>query len=272
LPPPVSSDSRLLPNTPLTVGSTLISNDGNFALGFFSLSNSTQKHYYYVGIWYNNIPKDNVVWVANRATPVTDPSSATLALTNTSNLVLSLSSTSGQTLWTANLSAAPETTTGEATLDNTGNFILRTSEGVVLWQSFDYPADTLLPGMKLRVTHNRHALQRLVSWKGPQDPAPGSFSYGADPDEFLQRFVWNGSRPYRRSLVWYNYLVVGSYMESIKSTIYFTISNDDGEIYMSFGIPGASSSTVIKIKMDYSGKIEILIWNSNILEWDVLQA
>jgi hypothetical protein len=41
---------------------------------------------------------------------------------------------------------------------------------------------------------------------------------------------------------------------------------------MSFGIPGASSSTVIKIKMDYSGKIEILIWNSNILEWDVLQA
>ncbi|XP_021307168.1 G-type lectin S-receptor-like serine/threonine-protein kinase B120 [Sorghum bicolor] len=42
---------------------------------------------------------------------------------------------------------------------------------------------------------------------------------------------------------------------------------------MSFGIPGgSSSSTVIKIKMDYSGKIEILIWNSNILEWDVLEA
>ncbi|XP_066383951.1 G-type lectin S-receptor-like serine/threonine-protein kinase B120 [Miscanthus floridulus] len=271
LPPPVSSDSRLLPNKPLTVESTLISDDGTFALGFFSPSNSTQKHFYYVGIWYNNIPKDNVMWVANRATPVTDPSSATLALTNTSNLVLS--STSGQMLWTANISSASETTAGEARLDNTGNFILRTSEGVVLWQSFDYPADTLLPGMKLRVTHNRHALQRLVSWKGPQDPTPGSFSYGADPNEFLQRFIWNGSRPYWRSPVWNNYLVVGPYMGIIKSTIYFTVSRDDGEIYMSFGIPGgSSSSTVIKIKMDYSGKIEILTWNSNILEWDVVEA
>ncbi|KAG0548909.1 hypothetical protein BDA96_01G208200 [Sorghum bicolor] len=274
LPPPVSSDSRLLPNKPLTVGSTLISDDGTFALGFFSPSNSTQKHYFYVGIWYNKIPKDNVVWVANRATPVTDPSSATLALTNTSNLVLS--STNSQMLWTANISSASETTAGEATLDNTGNFILRTSEGVVLWQSFDYPADTLLPGMKFRVTHHwrtQHALQRLVSWNGPQDPALGSFSYGADPEEFLRHFIWNGSRPSWRSPVWSSYLEVGPYMESIKSTIYLTVSNDDGEVYMSFGIPGgSSSSTVIKIKMDYSGKIEILIWNSNILEWDVLEA
>ena len=123
------------------------------------------------------------------------------------------------------------------------------------------------------VTQNRHALQRLVSWNGPQDPALGSFSYGADPEEFLRHFIWNGSRPSWRSPVWSSYLEVGPYMESIKSTIYLTVSNDDGEVYMSFGIPGgSSSSTVIKIKMDYSGKIEILIWNSNILEWDVLEA
>lgn len=278
LPPPVSSDSRILPNKPLTVGSTLTSDDGNFALGFFSPSNPDKKHYYYVGIWYANIPKDNVVWVANRGTPIiTDPSSATLALTNTSDLVLS--SADGQTLWMANTSAAaaasePETTAGEATLDNTGNFILWSSQGAVLWQSFDYPADTLLPGMKFRVTHRRHALQQLVSWKGPQDPAPGSFSYGADPDELLQRFVRNGSRPYWRSPVLNSYLVARSYIGILKSTIYLTISKyDDGEVYMSFGVTaGSSSSTATKIKMDYSGKIEILTWNANSLEWYVLLA
>ncbi|KAF8722377.1 hypothetical protein HU200_022486 [Digitaria exilis] len=118
---------------------------------------------------------------ANRATPITDPSSATFALTTgRSNLVLS--NTDGQLLWMARNLSASEISTGEATLDDTGNFILRTSEGVVLWQSFDYPTDTLLPGMNLRITHNRHALQRLVSWKDPQDPSPGSFSYGEDPD------------------------------------------------------------------------------------------
>ncbi|KAF8672159.1 hypothetical protein HU200_049726 [Digitaria exilis] len=267
--PSSASVSRLPPNKPLTVGETLVSDDGTFALGFFSPSNSTRNHYY-VGIWHNSIPKDNVVWVANRATPITDPSSATFALTTRrSNLVLS--NTDGQLLWMArNLSASESNITGEATLDDTGNFILRTSEGVVLWQSFDYPTDTLLPGMNLRITHNRHALQRLVSWKDPQDPSPGSFSYGADPDEFLQRFVWNDSRPCRRSAVWSNYLVVGPYMESVKTTIYMTVSRIDGEIYMSFGMPGGSST--VKIKMDYSGKIEILVWNSNMLDWYVLQA
>ncbi|CAN6287755.1 unnamed protein product [Urochloa humidicola] len=270
--PSSASESRLLPNKPLTPGSTLISDDSTFALGFFSPSNSTRNHYY-VGIWYNNIPKDNVVWVANRATPITDPSSATLALTDRSNLVLS--NTNGQLLWMANTSAAgtlssSDNITGEASLDNTGNFIIRTSEGVVLWQSFDYPTDTLLPGMNLRVTHNRHALQSLISWKNPQDPSPGSFSYGADPNELLQRFVWNGSKPYRRSPAWSNYLVVGPYMEIVKTTIYMTVHRIEDEIYMSFGIPGGSST--LKIKMDYSGKIKILVWNSNMLEWNVLQA
>ncbi|CAN6282512.1 unnamed protein product [Urochloa humidicola] len=270
--PSSASESRLLPNKPLTLGSTLTSDDGTFALGFFSPSNSTRNHYY-VGIWYNNIPKDNVVWVANRATPITDPSSATLVLTDRSNLVLS--NTAGRLLWMANVSAAgnlssSENITGEASLDNTGNFIIRTSEGVILWQSFDYATDTLLPGMSLRLTHNRNALQSLISWKNSQDPSPGSFSYGADPDQFLQRFVWNGSRPYRRSPVWSNYLVVGPYMGIVKTTIYMTVRRIEDEIYTSFGMPGGSST--VKIKMDYSGKIKILVWNSTMLEWNVLAA
>ena len=96
-----SSGSRLLPDKPLSVGSTITSDDGTFALGFFSLSSSTTKHYY-VGIWYKNIPEDNFVWVANRAMPITEPSSATLAFTSGSNLALS--DTKGMLLWTTNIS------------------------------------------------------------------------------------------------------------------------------------------------------------------------
>lgn len=266
-----SSGSRLLPNKPLSADTTIISDDGTFALGFFSPSSSGTKHYY-VAIWYNKIPKDNVVWVANRAMPISDPSSATLALTNGSNLALS--ETTGQLLWMANISttgnSSQEATGGEATLDNTGNFILRSSQGNILWQSFDYPTDTLLPGMNLRITHNKHALQRLISWRNPKDPSPGNFSYGADPDEFLQRFIWNGSRPYRRSPVWNNYLEVGSYIESIKSTIYFSLNHIDDEVYMSFGQP--SVFTLVLLKMDYSGKVKIRIWNSNMSKWTDLQS
>jgi hypothetical protein len=49
-----------------------------------------------------------------------------------------------------------------------------------------------------------------------------------------------------------------------------TVRQNDDEVYMSFGMPGGSST--VKIKMDYSGKINILVWNSSMLEWNVLQA
>ncbi|OEL17111.1 putative inactive G-type lectin S-receptor-like serine/threonine-protein kinase SRK [Dichanthelium oligosanthes] len=74
----------------------------------------------------------------------------------------------------------------------------------------------------------------------------------------------------QRSPVWSNYLVVGSCMGSIKSTIYMTVRRVEDEICMSFGMPGGSST--VKIKMDFSGKIKILVWNSTMLEWNVLEA
>uniref|UniRef100_A0A453Q1Y2 Receptor-like serine/threonine-protein kinase n=2 Tax=Aegilops tauschii subsp. strangulata TaxID=200361 RepID=A0A453Q1Y2_AEGTS len=262
-----SSGSHLLPDKPLSVGSTITSDDGTFALGFFSLSSSSTKHYY-VGIWYKNIPEDNFVWVANRAMPITDPSSATLAFTSGSNLALS--DTKDTLLWTTNISAAgnssSEATGGKAMLDNNGNFILQSSHGTIIWQSFDYPTDTLLPRMNLRITHKTHALQRLISWRSPQDPSPGNFSYGADPDEFRQRFIWNGSTPYMRGSIWNNNLVVGQYVESIKSTIYYRLQPIDDEVYASFGLPPPSVA-LLQMKIDYSGKIKTRVWNSNKSKW-----
>ena len=267
LPLCASSSRHLLPGKPLSAGSTITSNDGTFALGFFSPSSSGAKQYY-IGIWYKNIPEDNVVWVANRAMPVTDPSSATLAFTNGSDLALS--DTNGQLLWTTNISAAgnssSEATGGKATLDNNRNFILQSSHGTILWQSFDYPTDTLLPGMNLTITHKTHALQRLISWRSPQDPSPGNFSYGADPDEFRQRFIWNGSTPYLRGSIWNNNLVIGQYVESIKSTIYYRLLTIDDEVYASFGLPPPSVA-LVQMKIDYSGKIKTRVWNSNMSKW-----
>uniref|UniRef100_A0A453Q1X4 non-specific serine/threonine protein kinase n=1 Tax=Aegilops tauschii subsp. strangulata TaxID=200361 RepID=A0A453Q1X4_AEGTS len=151
-------------------------------------------------------------------------------------------------------------------LDNNGNFILQSSHGTILWQSFDYPTDTLLPGMNLTITHKTHALKRLISWRSPQDPSPGNFSSGADPDEFRQRFIWNGSTPYLRGSIWNNNLVIGQYVESIKSTIYYRLLTIDDEVYASFGLPPPSVA-LVQMKIDYSGKIKTRVWNSNMSKW-----
>ncbi|KAM3370562.1 hypothetical protein ACQJBY_018096 [Aegilops geniculata] len=66
------SDDRLTPSKPLSPGDKLVSNGGIFALGFFSLTNSTANSY--IGIWYHHIPERTYVWVANRDNPIASSS------------------------------------------------------------------------------------------------------------------------------------------------------------------------------------------------------
>ncbi|KAK9166813.1 hypothetical protein Scep_002004 [Stephania cephalantha] len=47
-------------------GDTLVSHGGIYALGFFSPDNSQKR---YVGIWFNKVSKQTVVWVANTNNP-----------------------------------------------------------------------------------------------------------------------------------------------------------------------------------------------------------
>ena len=73
-----------------------------------------------------------------------------------------------------------------ATLLDSGNFILKEvqSNGSikrVLWQSFDYPADTLLPGMKLGVRHKTGQTWSLTSWLTDEIPVPGPLALEWDP-------------------------------------------------------------------------------------------
>uniref|UniRef100_A0A0E0LRW8 non-specific serine/threonine protein kinase n=1 Tax=Oryza punctata TaxID=4537 RepID=A0A0E0LRW8_ORYPU len=272
-----ASEYRLVPGKPLSPGSTIISDDGTFALGFFSPSNP--KKHYYVGIWYNNIPKFTVVWVANRAAPITVPSSAVFTLTRSSNLTLY--DGNGHVLWTMmaksrnSISSSGDTKniSTEAVLDNTGNFILRSLvDNAIIWQSFDHPTDTLLPGMNLRLSHKKHPLHRLISWKDKRDPSPGSFSYGAEPNNLLQRFIWHGSVPHRRSPVWNNNLLLGKYMKNLNSTIYMAINHDSDEVYMSFGMPSGPFSVLVRMKITYLGKVNMVGWQSNISAWTTLYS
>ncbi|XP_048528119.1 receptor-like serine/threonine-protein kinase SD1-8 [Triticum urartu] len=262
-------DNRLVAGKPLSPGSVLISQDGVFALGFFFPSNSTKNHHY-VGIWYNGIPERTVVWVSNRAAPITtNLSSANLAVTSSSDIVLYDSD--GHVLWTTNNNISIDkdaVASVEAVLDNTGNFILRSlADSAILWQSFDHPTDTLVPGMNLRLSHNTLPLQHLVSWKGQHDPSPGEFSYGANPKSLLQCFIWNGSRPHLRSPVWTNYLNMDRFK---KSAIYLALHYTGDEVYMSFGMPTGSFILLVRMEIDYSGKVNILSWDSNMLVWRAL--
>uniref|UniRef100_A0A0D9W9Z1 non-specific serine/threonine protein kinase n=1 Tax=Leersia perrieri TaxID=77586 RepID=A0A0D9W9Z1_9ORYZ len=153
----------------------------------------------YLGIWYNNIPDRTYVWVANRDSPVTTRS-ARLAVTNTSDLVLSDSK--GRTIWST---AKNNVTVGDAgdgdrataVLLNTGNFVLRLPNGTHVWQSMDHPTDTILPGFKLWTNYKNHTAARIVAWKSPHDPSTGEFSLSATGlTKYISEIVDNGEEIY----------------------------------------------------------------------------
>ncbi|KAI7757038.1 hypothetical protein M8C21_003151, partial [Ambrosia artemisiifolia] len=127
------SDSQFL-----TDGDTLVSRTGVFELGISRPGSSDNR---YVGIWYKKIP-GTMVWVANRDHPITGSSPIVLRVNDQGNLILS---NNISTIWSTNLTTpSPKAT---AKLLETGNLVLMDQKEKIIWQSFDYPTDTLLPGM-----------------------------------------------------------------------------------------------------------------------------
>ncbi|KAH9651181.1 G-type lectin S-receptor-like serine/threonine-protein kinase [Citrus sinensis] len=134
----------------------------------------------YVGIWYKNIPVKTVVWVANRLNLIND-SSGFLMINKTGNLVLT--SKSNIVVWSAYLSKEVRTPVVLQLLDS-GNLVLRGEQDgdseTYFWQSFDYPSDTLLPGMKLGWDLETGLERRVTSWKSFDDPSPGDFIWAIE--------------------------------------------------------------------------------------------
>ncbi|CAL5086965.1 unnamed protein product [Urochloa decumbens] len=272
--PPCATDDRLVPGKPLSPGATIVSDGGSFALGFFSPTNSTPAKLY-LGIWYNDIPRLTAVWVANRETPATNSSAAAissppmLSLTNASNLVLS--DADGRVLWTTNVTtgaAASGSGSAAAVLLKTGNLVIQSPDGTALWQSFDHPTDTFLPGMKIRIKYETGAGERLVSWKGPGDPSLGAFSFGGDPDTFLQVFIWNATRPIWRSVPWTGYFVDVQYRAITSVIVYLNVVNTQEEIYITYSLSAGSAQT--RYVLTDSGEFQLRTWNSTSSAWAVL--
>ena len=153
-----TSVDTLPPDQAIKDGQSLISNKNNFALGFFSPGNSS---YRYLGIWFFKVPKQTIVWVANRNDPIID-SSGVLSINRYGNLVLHDSSK--RLLWSTN--ASVQGTTSVAQLQDSGNLVLvQGNNEKVIWQSFDHPTDTLLPVMRLGLNRITGLDRFLTSWK-----------------------------------------------------------------------------------------------------------
>ncbi|PON53028.1 Bulb-type lectin domain containing protein [Parasponia andersonii] len=138
-----------------------------FELGFFSPGNSKNR---YIGIWFKRTP-DLVVCVANRNSPLTDSFGEFIISNNSNQLVLL--NRSKTVVWSSNSSERVAKSPVAKLLDS-GNLVLRDNENQntehYLWESFDYPSNTLLAGMTLGWDLTSGFEQYLTAWKSDDDP------------------------------------------------------------------------------------------------------
>ncbi|ESQ36973.1 hypothetical protein EUTSA_v10002984mg, partial [Eutrema salsugineum] len=145
---------------------------------------------WYLGIWYKTISKRSYVSVANRDNPLSN-SIGTLKVSNDANLILL--DRSDTPVWSTNLTKAVKSPVVAELLAN-GNFVLRESTtkdpNRFLWQSFDFPVDTLLPEMKIGLDLKTGHDKFLKSWKSPNDPSSGDLSFKLETQGLPEFYLW----------------------------------------------------------------------------------
>jgi len=247
----------------LSDGSTLISKDGTFELGFFSPGNSPNR---YVGIWYKNIPVKTVVWVANRDNPSKDNSSK-LIINNEGNLVLL--SNNQSLLWSTN--TTKKTSIPIVQLLDNGNLVLRdekdneSDEDSFLWQSFDYPDNTILPGMKIGWDKKSGINRGFNAWKTWEDPSSGNFTSGMRLGIIPEMFIWKDSVEIFRTGPFSNVFALQ------ENPLYgYEFVNNEDEVYYIYTLKNSSVITILVLNQTLLLR-QRLIWIPESKAWNVYQ-
>ncbi|CAN6229691.1 unnamed protein product [Urochloa humidicola] len=266
----VASDI-LSKGTNLTDGQTLVSANGSFTLGFFTRGVRVPARRY-LGIWFtvSNSSTDAVCWVANRDRPLGD-TSGVLLVTDTGSLVLL--DAAGRTAWSAAGASSSPTT---LQLLETGNLVLRDGisgedDDVRVWQSFDHPTNTLLPGAKIGMNLWSGSGWSLTSWRAPDDPSPGSLRYAMSMRGGLPEIVMldsSNATKYRTG-VWNGLWFSGiPEMQSYSDKLAFQVTVSPSEVSYSYTIRAGGPLSRL-VLMD-TPLVQRFIWDPTRHWWTVI--
>ncbi|KAJ0747543.1 putative non-specific serine/threonine protein kinase [Helianthus annuus] len=249
----------LIPGSSLSVENTddiLLSPNRLFTAGFHKVGDNA----YCFAIWFSDHPS-TVVWMANRDEPVNGKHSK-FSLQKDGNLVLT--DAGRYIIWSTQIRL--NSSSIKLQLYNTGNLILHEHENPV-WQSFDYPTDTLLPNQLL--TKNT----QLVSSRSSTNYSSGFYRLFFDTDSIL-RLCYDSHKtttvfwPDPGLLSWqvgrYQYLY--SERASLDSEGRFNSTDGLGFLSADFGY---GPQRMMKIDMDGNLRVYSLVENGATREWMV---
>ncbi|XP_038982167.1 receptor-like serine/threonine-protein kinase SD1-8 [Phoenix dactylifera] len=257
----------LTPTHPLRDDQILISAGKRFALGFFSLVN-TNNHY--IGIWYK-VSSGTIMWVANRQHPISERNGS---LSITANGTLIITDQNSKTIW---FSGSSDLASPVAQLLDDGNFIIKEAKGDsnivprrLVWQSFDYPTDTLLPGMKLGWNLTSGLNRSPTSWASPSDPAPGPYTMFLDLRGDPQGILLEDSKQLIRTGPWngQSFSGIPDIIRYKVIIVDFVIKND--EVFIMYNT--TSTSIIARHTVNYTGQVQRLVWLNDSQMWSIYMS
>ncbi|KAJ7187739.1 hypothetical protein O6H91_03G007000 [Diphasiastrum complanatum] len=252
-----NSDEQIVERLPLgstlQPNQTLVSRNGCFALGFFSLGRDRN----YLGVSYAGIPTITRIWMANRNNPARD--GASLRFSMDGNLVVS--NPDQTTVWMSDTSG--RNISSMALMDESGNLILTHNTGRVIWQSFDHLTDTYMPGMKFYLGTS------FTSSKSAIDPAEGRFSFRMLQTTSESVAMWNATTTYWNSGVWNGQIFadIADMSFNWRFMQNFSFLNDSGGRYF---IWTEKHKTLMHFTLEYDGIFRYRIWDSSNAKWIII--
>ncbi|KAL7592486.1 G-type lectin S-receptor-like serine/threonine-protein kinase SD2-2 [Lactuca sativa] len=257
------SKSCLTPSSSKVIiagNSTILSENRTFVLGFF---NTSEESKWYLGIWYASIPTPTYVWVANRETPLSSRDASSLEIDGGKLTVKDNRDSRCDVVWeSADGDFEGE---GDVKLQEDGDLVLMDARGVVRWRSFDFPADTFLPGMNLTVG------QTLTCWKSSNDPAPGKYSLRLRPPDYGEvELLADNNRMYWSSGNWTGNIFSGVPEMTLPYIYKFYFTNPFTET-ATFGYTETMTQQkpLTRFNIDSSGKIKQYTWSPQTEFWNM---
>ncbi|TXG55721.1 hypothetical protein EZV62_020977 [Acer yangbiense] len=198
------------------------------------------------GMIYAGFPQ--VVWSANRDNPV--KLNATLDLTSDGDLILR--DVGGTIAWSTNTGG--KSVVG-LNLTEMGNLVLFDKNNNTVWESFDHPTDSLVPGQKLVLGPELTASISVTNWS-----RGGLFSLSVTNQGLAAFMESNPPQPYYEATVYGNKTgKEPSYVRFLNGSLaFYILSSEPSQPDRVISVPNASSAQYMRL--DNDGHLRVYEW------------
>jgi hypothetical protein len=139
-----------------------------------------------------------------------------------------------------------------------------------LWESFDFPDNTFLAGMKLKSNLVTGPYRYLTSWRSSEDPAPGEFSYRIDTHGYPQQVTEKGATVLYRGGSWNGILFTGVSWLRKHRILNFSLVFTDKEL--TYQYESLNNSIITRMVIDPYGTSQRFIWSDRTQVWESISS